>query len=60
MFDYEVPHRCEFGVPAQTIEQVTDCSQPAPYYIWWLDYDTDGLWVCEKHFQLILEHEQDE
>lgn len=54
MFDWEVPHKCEFGVPARYVPAgEIDCGEPAPYYVWWDDEGKDGMWLCQEHFDYV-------
>jgi len=61
-FDYKVIAYCEYGVadPSKP-SNISECQEPAPYYIWWGEF-TNGLRVCQEHFDLIknAEEKQDE
>lgn len=50
-WDYEIPHRCEYGVEVRGYPHPVDCEEPAPVLV---QFD-DGakMWVCVSHLNFM-------
>ena len=57
-FDYEVLHRCEYGVYAGYGNEVVGCGEPATHRVWWADDMSDAMLVCQEHFEVIKKSEE--
>ncbi len=50
-FDYRVPNTCEFDVGnPHAPDGYGACREPAMYWVWWEDDESDGMWMCKQHF----------
>jgi hypothetical protein len=53
MFDYEVPHKCQYDVSSDN--KGLECFEPASYLVWW--NELDEMWLCKDHFEFVKKRE---
>jgi len=58
-YDYEILQRCTYPVGSNIGPYYeADCDEPAIARVWWRDYDTDYMFVCTEHLELIKQQEE--
>jgi len=61
--EYEYLKACEYGVYSKYDpynNYTSECGKPAVAVVWWKGKDKDALYLCEEHFEYVLECEEKE
>jgi len=60
-FNWEVPARCEYGIPSPyEPHDVSACGEPATHRVWWADDKSDAMALCAEHFEKVRVIEEGE
>lgn len=58
MFDWAVPHHCQFPVPDPKGPFETECGEPATHFVWWDETQHDSWHLCTEHFEFVRKTEE--